>query len=1115
MEQIYYTQCPMGHGLGATNGFQLKRRTDGYQIKNDLRHLGLHAFLPGTQVLAPVTLRYRIDDAAYEVASLTPRLQEYEAEDGRLWGRPGGQFAHGLRLSREEMESIACWPAGLLEAKCWCRSDPVPTMRLKKDDQPPGPITLDAGDLLMGGEFERVRQLAAEEPEDWLAGLLAAAAWAVRSERTVFLIDQPDRLAPLVALLTFAFPGAFRADLTFSTYHDRPEELAGYRIQGMIGEPRPNRALLTSLGIIADRASLAFEREIPVRGWARRLAGWLKGRDDRSRQAWIETDRRASRAKWPEEDRERWDDDWLDHLFAFHDDVTPPVAVPVGSTRWDELSSRGAWAVRAGLDNEWREAHGPSWWLDASAWSSDDSARAALRKLLLTRHAWRAGAVSQVEDVALARQWGTVVARWFARDPRLGALAIATLRVIPDDRSQGGFLGSLVQGLPSNAADALLSRIEADPAISTGMLLPIKGARLVAAARGGQSTADVGELLSRALGTPEATGSVLESIAQQVGAEQGLCRVFAEGLGVALQQHTEAPGWDTAWRWALARDDAAIWLGPYLTGLFASLARVEEWKHMRRRTPQPLLGKLARLSLDASRDPGQAALAFVWCVEKLLFPSGADLDADPSWPDTYAGKVCGFDLYRWVLGDKTRKPTLTRWLEGKTFRPQNRAKLDLVRTFDGVVRSGDASGLARVAFPDVPEERRGEVLELLLDHFGGTDSPDLGFVLVACRNAWNGRIGRGREGIVRVLARAIRRDVNDPARWLDKIGRIGRGLDPSGGSEFLRKPDGLAAWIIAETTRSGESEPWLRPLRQALFDDDELWKSLMLDVRQGLARTDRDRLEQSLERWDKDLSRSPDRISRFFELVLNSCDAAAALRFVDQKASELLRLGPLPSWGHSELHAGLADLRDTFVRLIPMAPLQTNRLAEIRRWLTQADPRRGAHSEGPGLEPTSEEKADEARKQLTEPDRWTYLSDSGRSRWRCIEALTELWCCREQPDAQWANVEVYEQKGPDLADLSDEDRERFLASLILAFEDTGLLLPRRLTSLARWLTAGGVTWDRRRIHAWSACLDESPGTEVIRLRSGFVRELASQIQDEQESARAAPARRHDESYADP
>ena len=40
MKQIYYTQCPIGYGLGASNGFQIKRLTPGYPISGDFRYRG-------------------------------------------------------------------------------------------------------------------------------------------------------------------------------------------------------------------------------------------------------------------------------------------------------------------------------------------------------------------------------------------------------------------------------------------------------------------------------------------------------------------------------------------------------------------------------------------------------------------------------------------------------------------------------------------------------------------------------------------------------------------------------------------------------------------------------------------------------------------------------------------------------------------------------------------------------------------------------------------------------------------------------------------------------------------------------------------------------------------
>ena len=53
MEQIYYTQCPIGYGLGASNGFQVKRITLGYPVSSDFRHFSLRAFPAGGRTLAP------------------------------------------------------------------------------------------------------------------------------------------------------------------------------------------------------------------------------------------------------------------------------------------------------------------------------------------------------------------------------------------------------------------------------------------------------------------------------------------------------------------------------------------------------------------------------------------------------------------------------------------------------------------------------------------------------------------------------------------------------------------------------------------------------------------------------------------------------------------------------------------------------------------------------------------------------------------------------------------------------------------------------------------------------------------------------------------------------
>ncbi len=272
MKQIYYTQCPMGYGLGASNGFQIKRLSPDYPLTGDFRHLSLRAFVAGSRTLAPATLRYRRGEHGLaELAWLSPRSHEYETERG-FWGRPGGHFAHGLLLEPAELRALDDWPAGLFDQPLWIRTDRVPSR-----GQPPLDLDLAVAAHGYPPAFEAVAPLAEGMDVDHLAGLLTALADAARQGRTLFLIDEPARLARLVMLLTFAFPPVWRRDLTFSTFHDRPEELPGFRLQGTIPSARPNRAALLSQGFVADALG-AIEPPIEPALWARTLAAWLTRR---------------------------------------------------------------------------------------------------------------------------------------------------------------------------------------------------------------------------------------------------------------------------------------------------------------------------------------------------------------------------------------------------------------------------------------------------------------------------------------------------------------------------------------------------------------------------------------------------------------------------------------------------------------------------------------------------------------------------------------------------------------------------------------------------------------------------------------------------------------------
>ena len=327
MEQVYYTQCPVGYGLGTSNGAQVKRRTAGYPATGDFRHLKLSPFLPGTTTLAPPTLRYRRDGQIAEVAWLTPRAREFETEKG-LWGRPGGHFAHALRLGPAELAKLSDWPAGLFGAPFWVRSDPDPTR-----DRPPTPIKLSADMLRCQPTFLQVAPLAVGLDSGKLARLLTALAAAVREGRTLFLLDEPTGLHDLAAVLTFAFPPPLRADLTFSTYHDVPELLPGFRLQGTTPSESLDRAALTPLGTVADLATGEFLPRVAPARWATALANRLARRNPEDEAAWADAARRALAERGPTAPEAAWTDARLEGIFhsptpSRPSNVSTPIPTP-------------------------------------------------------------------------------------------------------------------------------------------------------------------------------------------------------------------------------------------------------------------------------------------------------------------------------------------------------------------------------------------------------------------------------------------------------------------------------------------------------------------------------------------------------------------------------------------------------------------------------------------------------------------------------------------------------------------------------------------------------------------------------------------------------------------
>ncbi|WP_406696620.1 hypothetical protein V5E97_37110 [Singulisphaera sp. Ch08] len=527
MKQIYYTQCPIGYGLGASNGFQIKRLTPGYPISGDFRYLGLRAFLAGTRTMAPSALRYRRNEQGEaEVAWLAPRSHEYDTERGR-WGRPGGHFAHGLLLDDTELETLGNWPAGLFNRPLWIRSDPVPSR-----GEPPAALELSVADLSDPPGFDAFDKLVPGTDATLLAQLLTSLAAVVREGRTLFLIDDPERLADRIALLTLAFPAAWRPALTFSTYHDRPEELPGFRIQGSIPAARPNRHALLANGIVADLGSGRIEPQIEPTPWATTLANWLTARGPANRWAWEETARRAGIARSSCATDSIWTDEWLNQLHDFDRLAHPKRNAPAETGEWAELASLTRWARRHGLAEELVKARPPSWWREVTGGSND--ARLALREHLAQPSAW----IPDDEPGG----WGELIARWsrdLAPNERISLIEAALGSAPAADRP--GFVRALIGALPDPEARETLRWLQALPSSDRALLLALGVRSAVADALKNQDTRPIRSVLVQAFGLPESLPAVLDALAAEAATQPSAIEEMAAWIARALEPAGPGP----------------------------------------------------------------------------------------------------------------------------------------------------------------------------------------------------------------------------------------------------------------------------------------------------------------------------------------------------------------------------------------------------------------------------------------------------------------------------------------------------------------------------------------------------------------------------------------------
>ncbi|WP_435010064.1 hypothetical protein P12x_001284 [Tundrisphaera lichenicola] len=1064
MDQIYYTQCPVGYGLGASNGFQVKRMSAGYPASGDFRHLGLRAFPGGSRALAPPTLRYRRDGEFAEIAMLTPRSHEYETERG-LWGRPGGHFAHGIRLKVAELDPIRQWPAGLFESHLWCRTDRDPTR-----GRPPEEVELTPDVLKISAIFANVAALAEGIDPTFLSRLLTAMALVTRESRTLFIVDESDRLGPLIALLTFAFPEPFRSDLTFSTFHDRPEELPGYRIQGTIHASRPNRASLLALGVIADRNSGKFEPEVESAPWASTLAGWLVRRDPVAEADWSATETRARTARHPE-DGSAWSDAWLGHLFGFPG-ANRDRTQPGDPSAWENLRDYAEWSRRAGSGDEWIRHRGPSWWIDkASSCRTIAQARSALVAHATLREAWK----FEVDHAA----WGRAIGAWFrdaeARDCEDSALR--TFRAAPQ-QARPSFARALILSLTPEGAVSLLDRLHQEPSCDRAMLLPMEATARISAILGGSDPAPIREIIEEALPLRGAISAVLDAI------ESGLVdRTEAlPGLARWLTRAFEPDGGFEGISWALRRGKAAsIWLGPALRPLFADLGRQEEWTALHDRTPEPLRASLARAILDVTREPGLPDEAFRWGIEGLLLTL-APRPHDPTWAESYLKRTpSGLDLLRRLGSPEYRKLGVLAWLKQARslgeISEEQAARIDSCLAYARALSSTEPGAFQDVPVPSVPPDQRGLMLGHMISRIERAATGGLSFVLDACRNSWPGAFEPGTPGLRSMaapLARLLAPYLADPSDWFDRLGEILNHLHLVS-DQWGFEPDGLAAEVGAIAARLTDPPPGPWPLRNFLLGHQRAWRILTTDIRRELAEIAPDSAAEVLNQWDLKLDKQG-RPERFFELFLNAARGPWLAACVLSCSADLETLAPLPWWDHALDPSGLDDLRDGFARTIPLAPFPEGRLFQVRRWVEGSRARFAPTSEGgsPGLSPL------------------------GKARWRCLEELTNFRNAVNEPAVRWPIVLGWKERLP-IAALSVDDRHRLVAWIIEGLDEAESF---QIAELASWLRRIGIK-DHARLALWADEIGESRQIDDrlkiarVRLVADLKAELYRQLRESQ------------------
>jgi|GEM_PF-4655545 len=1094
MKQIYYTQCPMGYGLGASNGFQIKRMSKDYPISGDFRHLGMRAYVSGSRTMAPCVLRYRRNEnGEAEVAWLTPRTHEYQTERG-LWGRPGGHFAHGIVLGDQELRELKDWPAALFDASCWVREDPVPS---RGDDRDPRPFSWNHESQPFQPTFDAFEYLDRGLGAKQLSLLLTAIASAVRDQRTLYLIDDAERLFAHVGLLTLALPEPWRGDLTFSTYHDRPEELHGFRIQGCTPSARPNRNALLANGIVADLAAGAIVPELKPTVWATQLANWVTSRSEGGRAAWTETQRRAAIACSRPAESIRWSDAWLDELYRFDSLVRGEQPAPTEADGWISLLESTRWGAKHGLFAELADARPPQWWKAAA--TQDQSGHSALLEHLAHPESWRAD--------SRAKHWGQALAAWLlcaergAQRRMLGkTLEFAPTRCRPD------LVRSVVLALPESVSRETTEWLERARAEDRATLLPISVRGAVADLVSRQDSDRVRRILGQAVETPEVLKPVLDALVAESQSHPAIEPRLADLVDRALKVPSRRVPATQFLEWALVdHTRARSWLRPLLTQAMRNPAPIPVCRAIREVVPRERVGPFARAVLEIAGEHEDPNGVFRWAVEEILLALPEEEQPHESaWASLYLDRMTSdLDLFARLQSREFRDRGVPRWLaRAKTngeLNARHLARIELCHEFVRALRSGDARTLRSLTLPSVPPWQRGRLLNLILQKISLGQAGAVDQILDVLRATWGAELRAGNPGLDRLAPELLKLMMRVPSMgeaWLDELAILLDRLGLMDGEEEGFEPDGLGAEMFgAALSRSNpECDPW--SLRQIVLRHDQYWRWLAADIRREIQGETDNAFTACLERWDHQLDKGVF-THRFYELWLNTCDGPALALSVSAKVAGLKSLEPITWWKAQEEADACPDIRDRFARLSPMRPLDPSNLSLVQVWLRPAqtnpptdDPDQPLPMEDPGPAFNGNDPELPAR----------FLSRRGEARWRCIELLTAMRRPATTDQARWQMLVAFE-KEPWFGEIHQDDRYRFLAWVILSVGEYDSI---QLARLASWIYKGGVD-DPERVADWVQTLAETyvvtPDEQSD--RAAMVRDLREELGKVARDARAA------------